>query len=48
MISQTGLRKILIICMTSYYTVSDDRLVLNVKNVELFLNPGTALAYDVW
>jgi hypothetical protein len=30
------------------YDVSDDRLVLNVKNVELFLNPAQALVYDVW
>jgi hypothetical protein len=32
----------------SIYTVSDDRLVLNVKNVDLFLNPGQGLVYDVW
>lgn len=32
----------------AYYEISDDRLVLNVKNVDLFLNPGQALAYDVW
>ena len=32
----------------AYYHVSDDRLVLNVKNVDLFLNPGQALSYDVW
>ena len=32
----------------AYYEVSDDRLVMNVKNVDLFLNPGQALAYDVW
>jgi len=32
----------------AYYEVSDDRLVLNVKNVDLFLNAGQALAYDVW
>ena len=32
----------------AYYEVNDDRLVLNVKNVDLFLNPGQALTYDVW
>lgn len=32
----------------AYYQVSDDRLVINVKNVDLFLNPAQALAYDVW
>ena len=30
-----------------YFTTSD-KLVLNVKNVDLFLNPGQGLAYDVW
>lgn len=32
----------------AYYTVSDDRYVLNVKNTDIFLNPAQALAYDVW
>lgn len=32
----------------SIYNVSDDRLVLNVKNIDLFLNPGQGLVYDVW
>jgi hypothetical protein len=32
----------------AYYQVADDRLLLNVKNVDLFLNPAQALAYDVW
>ena len=45
---QTGLRKNTDNIFDAYYTVSDDRLVLNVKNVELFLNPAQALAYDVW
>jgi hypothetical protein len=30
-----------------YYTESDN-LVVNVKNIDLFLNPGQGLAYDVW
>jgi hypothetical protein len=30
------------------YTTQDDRLVLNVKNVDLFLNPAQGIAYDVW
>ena len=30
-----------------YYT-TNDKLVLNVKNVDLFLNPGQGIAYDVW
>ena len=32
----------------AYYGVKDERLVLNVKNVDLSLNVGQALAYDVW
>jgi hypothetical protein len=30
------------------YVTEDDRLVLNVKNIDVFLNPGQALLYDVW
>lgn len=30
------------------YHVNDERLVLNVKNVDLSLNIGQALVYDVW
>jgi hypothetical protein len=30
------------------YHVDDERLVLNVKNVDLSLNIGQALVYDVW
>jgi len=30
-----------------YYT-SDERLVLNVKNVDLFMNPAQGIAYDIW
>lgn len=32
----------------SYYRVYDDRLTLNVKNTEIFLNPSQGLIYDVW
>ena len=30
-----------------YYT-DDDRLVINVKNVDVFLNPAQGLLYDIW
>ena len=30
-----------------YYTNSE-KLVLNVKNIDLFMNPGQGLVYDVW
>ena len=32
----------------AYYYADDEKLVLNVKNVDLFLNPSQGLAYDVW
>jgi hypothetical protein len=32
----------------AYYFTSDDKLVLNVKNVDLFMNPAQGIAYDVW
>ena len=43
-----GLRKNADGNFDAYYETSDDRLVMNVKNVDLFLNPGQALSYDVW
>lgn len=33
---------------TSNYNVIDERLVLNRKNIELFMNMGQGLTYDVW
>ena len=33
---------------SAYYNVSDERLVLNRKNIELFMNMGQGLTYDVW
>ena len=32
----------------AYYQTSEDCLVLNVKNVDIMLNPSLGLAYDVW
>jgi hypothetical protein len=32
----------------AYYYVEDEKLIMNVKNVDLFLNPGQGLVYDVW
>lgn len=32
----------------AYYFTSDERLVINVKNVDVFLNPGQGLVYDIW
>lgn len=32
----------------AYYYVDNEKLVLNVKNVDLYLNPSQGLVYDVW
>ena len=32
----------------SFYNTDNDNLVINVKNVDLFLNPSQGLVYDVW
>lgn len=46
--NEIGLRSNLDGNFNARYYVSDERLVLNVKNVDLFLNPAQGLAYDVW
>jgi hypothetical protein len=32
----------------AYYYTDNEKLVLNVKNIDLYLNPGQGLVYDVW
>ena len=32
----------------AYYYTDNEKLVLNVKNIDLFLNPAQGLVYDVW
>lgn len=32
----------------AYYFVDNEKLVLNVKNIDLYLNAGQGLVYDVW
>ena len=32
----------------AYYFADNEKLVLNVKNVDIFLNPSQGMAYDVW
>jgi hypothetical protein len=45
--SQTGLRRNTD-GNNSFYFVDDENLILNVKNTEVYLNPGQALTYDAW
>jgi len=33
---------------TAYYSVGEECLTLNVKNVDIMMNPAQGLAYDVW
>jgi hypothetical protein len=32
----------------AYYYVDNEKLILNVKNIDLYLNAGQGLVYDVW
>ena len=46
-VSTTGLRNSTG-AYNAYYRVENEKLVLNAKNVDLFLNMGQGLTYDVW
>ncbi len=46
--TETGLRSNLDGRMNAVYYTENDKLVLNVKNIDLFLNPAQGLVYDVW
>ena len=34
--------------LNAYYIVQNDKLAINAKNTEIFLNPGQGILYDVW
>lgn len=46
--SEVGLRVNLDGGINAKYSVQNDKLVVNVKNVDLFLNPAQGIVYDVW
>lgn len=46
--TETGLRSNLDAGINAKYYTENDKLVLNVKNVDLFMNPSQGLLYDVW
>ena len=46
--NELGLRQNLEGGYNARYYTTNEKLVLNVKNVDLFLNPGQGLLYDVW
>lgn len=46
--TQTGLRVNREGGYNSYYYTEDESLVLNVKNIDLYMNPGQGTVYDVW
>jgi hypothetical protein len=47
-VEEVNLRKNIDAGYNAKYFVEDDRLVLNVKNIDLFLNPGQGILYDIW
>jgi len=46
--SQTGLRRSTQAEFNSYYVVDNEKLVLNAKNIDLSLNMGQGIIYDIW
>ena len=46
--TEVGLRSNLDGNINALYETTSDKLVLNVKNVDIFLNPAQGLVYDVW
>jgi hypothetical protein len=32
----------------AYYFLNTERLLLNVKNIDLYINPSQAISYDIW
>jgi len=46
--TETGLRRNRNGSYNAYYEVFDEKLVLNAKNVELYLNMGQGIIYDIW
>jgi len=45
---ETGLRRNRSGGYNAYYNVYDERLVLNAKNIELSMNMGQGILYDIW
>lgn len=46
--SNLGIRNSSDNSFNAYYRIGDEKLILNVKNVDIFLNPAQGLLYDVW
>jgi hypothetical protein len=46
--NETGLRRNTQAGYNAYYIVEDERLVLNRKNIDLGLNMGQGIIYDIW
>ena len=46
--NEVGLRINLDSTFTARYITEKDNLVLNVKNVDLFMNPAQGIVYDIW
>ena len=46
--TETGIRRNRDGAYNAYYEVFNEKLVLNAKNVELYLNMGQGIIYDIW
>lgn len=46
--TETGIRRNRDGAYNAYYEAFDEKLVLNAKNVELYLNMGQGIIYDIW
>ena len=46
--TETGLRRNRDGAYNAYYKVFDEKLVLNAKNIELYLNMAQGITYDIW
>ena len=46
--TETGIRRNRDGAYNAYYEVFDEKLVLNAKNVELYLNMAQGITYDIW
>jgi hypothetical protein len=45
---EVGLRKNVDGNYNARYLTSNEKLVINVKNIDLFMNPSQGIAYDIW
>lgn len=47
-INQVGIRKNGSLVAPTYYRIENEKLAINVKNIDLYLNMGQGLTYEIW